>query len=173
MVKTPFCLFDLKTGVLCPRCQALIDSGKYSMLDFEISRALYNLENKGMTFLKNIEFEKSYLIRGYLFVVLKGKEEIERSTLHILERRVLNSISNKNILFVKVILDRGIKSIIEQLIFPAKLITINIKWFPDGSSLYTVRVSSIRRLRMNREILGELLKNLTRHEVEIISERSS
>ena len=168
-MKTPFCKFDLKTGVPCPKCQSLIDNGVYTKLDFEISRILYELEDN-FSFLKDAEYFKSIKEEDTLFIVIKVKRETPYFLIKRLERKVSKKL--KTNLYVKIVLWRGedIKSLIENLIRPARLTTITTVWFPDGSLQYNVRLTrrEIRRLPFPRNMLEKVLSKILGHGVEIV-----
>ncbi|RLE65118.1 MAG: hypothetical protein DRJ49_03240 [Thermoprotei archaeon] len=168
MVKTPFCQFDLRTGVLCYKCQKMIEEGKYSELDFEVARCLSELENKGYSLIKNMEFLKAYEKSGFL-IILMANGSIDRGDLAKLEKEVKTKLRAIRPRYVKMIIKRRTeRSIIEQIIQPARLLSLNIAWFPDGSSQYSIKVyPSVKRMYIPKGIVESILKEIFHREVII------
>ncbi|MDW8011079.1 MAG: hypothetical protein RMH84_05755, partial [Sulfolobales archaeon] len=61
----------MKSGVLCPRCEALVSSGAVTELDLEVMRVLLKAESTpDYRFLKDSEYVKSVNLGGVLVVQL-------------------------------------------------------------------------------------------------------
>jgi hypothetical protein len=45
-LKVPICIFDAKTGVLCPKCESRLKNGELSKSDVECSIKLIKLSHK-------------------------------------------------------------------------------------------------------------------------------
>ncbi|RLE79376.1 MAG: hypothetical protein DRJ51_06540 [Thermoprotei archaeon] len=171
MVKTPFCVFDLKTGVPCTKCQALIESGKYSMLDFEVSKTLYEIE-KGFPFLKDAEYVRSLEVSGILVIILRGIEEVYRSYIRHLEARIARALVYRRFKNIKVVLEKhDLRAMAEQLLSPARLISFTVVWFPDGSSEYVFRIrrSDFKRLPYPVNVLEKIIGSILQKPVKISS----
>lgn len=169
MVKTPFCQFDLRTGVLCYKCQRMIETGEYSELDFEVAKCLTELEKRGYSSIKNMEFLKAYEREGFL-IILMADGNMDRSSLIKLEREVKSRLKTRP-RYVRVIIKRGTeRSIIEQIVQPARLLSLNIAWFPDGSSQYNIKVyPSVKRMYIPKGVVESILKEIFHREVIIES----
>ncbi|RLE61629.1 MAG: hypothetical protein DRJ32_00880 [Thermoprotei archaeon] len=167
-VKTPICIFDAKTRILCAKCQKLYDEGKISDIDIEISHHLVLLENKYPQ-LKDVVFHKSYQVDNTIFMLITDSKEMSeklwRKIVRYLERKL-----ERNVKIVRKSSD--IKNIISQLIYPARILGLSIIWFPDGTSEYMVRVSrrDYNRLSKSISLIEKAIKHLTKHYIKIVAE---
>ncbi|MCG2892675.1 MAG: transcription elongation factor NusA, partial [Vulcanisaeta sp.] len=129
-MKIPFCTFCVKTRVFCNKCQSLLDSGEYSMLDVEVTDALLNIATGKMEeVLRNVEYVKSYEIGDLVIVVLKGVKALPRAVIQQIEHDLERAL-NKRVRIV----ERGvnINELATQLASPARILTISTSWLPDG-----------------------------------------
>ena len=170
MVKTPFCTFDLKTGVPCPKCQALIDEGRYSALDFEVARALLKIEEGGLARLREVEFERCLEAGDVLIVVLRGVQVRDRPFIHRLEVELGKEMGDRFRRVKVVERPANLKEFISQLVYPARVTSVNIYWYPDGSSEYMVGVSR-GKLPLPKDLIEEVAKKLVGKEVKIVISR--
>jgi len=168
LVKTPFCVFDLKTGVPCPKCQALIDEGKYTYLDFEVAKALLKVEESGLGKLKEVSFEGSFEVSGTLVVIVRGLGIRDRLLLHRLEGELAKEFKGKYRKVKVIERSSNLKELISQLVYPIRVTSVNIYWYPDGSSEYTVGVSK-GRLPLPKDLVEEIAKRIVGREVKIIT----
>ena len=70
----PFCNFCLQTGILCGKCQSLIDSGELTNVDITVAMELYKLEQR-YNELKDVTFFRAVEV-GSLIVVLVGERDL-------------------------------------------------------------------------------------------------
>lgn len=162
-MKKPFCDFCVRTRVLCPKCQGLIDSGEYSYLDVDIVDALMKLEKRYN--LSDVEYVKAYETDAFVVVVLRGFRKVPKGAQMQLERD-LSSLLNKN---VRIVEKGSVNEIIAQLVSPARLLTISTSWLPDGTSETIVKIPSreLRRLPVNPEKLQEILNRIIGSTIKI------
>jgi len=161
-LKTPFCNFDLKTGVLCPNCSQLIEKGAYTMLDFEISRIFLNME-KTYPFLEKAVYVKSIEVNGLLIIILRGISEAYRGLLRQVEHKISRLNLPRRYKNIRIIIDKGDpRFLVEQLVSPAHLVSYTVVWFPDGSSEYVFRVklSDMRRIPLPLQVLNNALSKI-------------
>lgn len=169
MAKIPFCEFCVKTRVLCQKCQSLIDSGRYSWLDVEVSDALLKVGRKMN--LSEVEYVKSYEVDDLLIVLLRNVKRIPRGAFMQLEKE-LSSILGRS---VKVVEHGSVNEVIAQLVSPAKLLTISTSWLPDGTTETVVKIPSreLRRLPIKPERLQAIISQISGAtvKVELVKER--
>jgi transcription antitermination factor NusA-like protein len=169
MVKIPFCEFCVKTRVLCQKCQSLIDSGRYSWLDVEVSEALLKVGRK--ISLAGVEYVKSYEVDDFIIILMRNTKKIPRGAFMQLEKE-LSSVLGKT---VRVVEHGNINEVIAQLVSPAKLLTISTSWLPDGTTETVVKIPSreLRRLPIKPEKLQAVISQIsgTNVKVELVKEK--
>ncbi len=166
MVKIPLDYVCVKSGVLCPRCQLLVDTGKVKKFEVEVMRALIELEESGSRYLRNAIYHKSFKEDDLLVVVMEFREKISHHEL----MKISRALASKLGLRVKVInKSNDLRQMAALLLYPARILGINTVWLPDGSTHYVIRVprSDQRILQNNKEIYERILSQIIGQEVEI------
>ncbi len=130
-MKTVLCSFCLKSGILCQKCSARLESGEISELDLKIARLLLSLEEKYPP-LQNVYFHRA-VEAGKTLAVIVGSGDVHRLLGYggrII--KALNEETGKNIR----ILEDGVneRKFLEDLFAPLCIMTINTIWLPDGST---------------------------------------
>ena len=150
----------VKTGLLCPRCQALVDSGQVSKDEIPVMKSLVELEeNQGQRLLKNAKYKKSIWLRRMLVIVLSlpnaGLPELKR-----LSRQLSDAMGTR----VQVVsFTRDVKMLAAQLVAPARVLGVNMVWLPDGTTQYVVRLS-----RFDQRVLPDKPEELEKALQEIL-----
>ena len=165
-MKIPLDYICVKSGILCPRCQFLVDSGQVKEFEVEVMRALIELEESSVKFLKDAEYHKSYREDNILVVVLSFKKKIPPHELGKLSR----ALSNKLNIRVKVVpKSKDVRQLATLVLHPARILGINTVWLPDGSTHYVIRVprSDFRIISHTREVYEKILSEIIGQEVEI------
>ncbi len=174
MVQIPLDYICVKSGVLCPRCQALVDSGAVGEHEVEVMRALIELEEKeGLSILKKATYHKTYIV-GDMYVVVMDLgigTSVPLFTRHarVLEQKLQERLGRR----VKVIPKANdVRGLAAFLLYPARVMGVNTLWLPDGSIEYVIRVSRrdqrflAGRKEEYEKILSELLGKRTRIRIE-------
>ncbi|MEM0361600.1 MAG: transcription elongation factor NusA [Sulfolobales archaeon] len=171
-MKIPLDQICVKSGVLCPRCQGLVDSRVVDPYEIDVMRALLELENESdFKFLKDATYYKAVKSGNFLVLLIQLPDS---STTPRLLSKLDKHLSE--LLGVKVrVVDKSsnnIKSIALQLVMPARVSGINTLWLPDGSTQYIVRIprSDSRYLPASKEVIEEVLTNLIGSSVRIRTE---
>jgi transcription antitermination factor NusA-like protein len=130
-VKTVLCSFCLKSGILCQKCSARLESGEISELDLKIARLLLSLEEKYPP-LQNVYFHRA-VEAGKTLAIIVGCGDVHRLLGYggrII--KALNEETGKNIR----VLEDGVdeRKFLEDLFAPLSIMTINTIWLPDGST---------------------------------------
>ena len=137
-MRVPICIFDAKTGVLCPKCESRLRNGELSKIDVEASIKLIKLSQK------NQEIDKLNLI---------GSQKIEDDYVLILKdsnvgyinsnEKLISSVEkefNAKVWFVEA--NSSIRRFLENLFFPIRILKTNMVWLPDGNQVTQVTIEN-------------------------------
>jgi hypothetical protein len=137
-LRLPICIFDAKTGVLCPKCESRLKNGELSKTDVESSIKLIKLSNK------NQDIDKLNLI---------GSQKIDEDYVLILKDSNVSHINsndklisliekefNGKVWFVEA--NSSVRKILENLFFPIRILKTNMIWLPDGNQVTQVTIES-------------------------------
>ncbi|RLG73353.1 MAG: transcription elongation factor NusA [Thermoprotei archaeon] len=163
--KLPLCTICVKSGLLCPRCQRLVERGDYDDIDIEIMKILLELEESKFTILKDVVYYKSYKADNMYVIVLSGNK-LSPYMLGKIAKKLSEKLEGK----VRIIEKTGsLRRMASQLLLPANVLGVNILWLPDGSWQSIVRVSKSdsKALPAEKEVLEEILTKLSGMEVRI------
>jgi hypothetical protein len=137
-LRLPICIFDAKTGVLCPKCESRLKNGELSKIDVESSIKLIKLSNK------NQDIDKLNLI---------GSQKIDEDYVLILKNSNVSHI-NSNVKLISLIekefngkvwfveANSSVRKILENLFFPIRILKTNMIWLPDGNQVTQVTIES-------------------------------
>lgn len=169
-MKIPLDMLCVKTGVLCPRCQSIVRTGSVREYEVDVMRELLDLEElTDFKFLKEMEYIRSVMGEGALVVMLQETKD------NMPDPRSLNklswTLSERLKTRVRIITNtRDLKEVVKQLVFPARITSVNTIWLPDGTVEYVVRVPKfeLRNLPFKRrEVIEDLLTQITGNVVRI------
>ncbi|MBL7119036.1 hypothetical protein ISS96_03405 [Candidatus Bathyarchaeota archaeon] len=155
-MKTPFCNFCLKSGILCSKCETLLRDGKVSELDVKVARILLDLEQK-YPILQEITLQKT-VETGSILAIVVGQGELQKVLAS--EGKLIREISDRTGKRIKLLEDGcDLRGFLEELFAPASILTINTVWLPDGSTETKVILSrrDARHLPSSVDILRELV----------------
>lgn len=157
---TKICSVDLKSGILCPKCEEKVKSGDVSELDLKVARFLLNLENKyhalqSVYLHKAIESDDTLVLlvnRGDVQKILSYGGKIPRELSEKIGKRKIRVLAY----------NEEPRRFLEELFAPASILTINTIWLPDGSTETKVVVTKkdARKLPVKTEVLKELAKKV-------------
>lgn len=160
-MRAPLDSVCLKSGVLCPRCRRVIESGAVSPKEIEVMQHLLELEeaDPGFRFLRDTNYVKSYEVDSLLLVILDVDAVVSAATLTKLSK-VLSERLNAKVRVIRNSQDP--KALVSQIIAPARMQGIDSVWTPDGDVHYVIRISKhdARLLPMRVEMLESLLSSM-------------
>jgi RNA-binding protein YhbY len=171
-VRIPLDHICVRSGVLCPRCQGLVDSRVVESYEVDVMRVLLDLEDKPeFKFLKDAVYHKTLKLADLLVITIQLPDSLTN-------QRLINKLDKQlsEVLGIKVrVIDKSvnnIRSIAFQLVTPARISGINTLWLPDGSVQYIVRIpkSDSRYLPASKEVIEEVLSTLVGSSVRIRTE---
>ncbi|MCD6324402.1 MAG: transcription elongation factor [Desulfurococcales archaeon] len=168
-MKIPLDYLCVKTGVLCPRCQRLVDTGVVGDYEVDVMRALLDLEERpDFKFLKTAKYVKTLRLDGMYVLILETKDpNLRPRDLGRLGRALSDKLRVRTRVINKV--GGDIRELAKQLMYPARVTGVNTLWLPDGSIEHIVRVpkADLRYLPMKTTSLEEILSQITGMNVRI------
>ena len=137
-MKVPICIFDAKTGVLCPKCESRLKNGELSKSDVECSIKLIKLSHKNQDIDKFNLISSQKIDEDYV-LILK-----DSNVSHINSNdKLINSVEkefNGKVWFVEA--NSSIRRFLENLFFPMRILKTNMIWLPDGNQVTQVTIES-------------------------------
>ena len=154
-MKTVLCNFCLKSGILCPKCQAKIKSGEVDEVDLRVARSLLSLE-KTYPSLQDVYFHKAVEVNDLLVVIVE-RGDMSRLLGH--RGKIVRTLGEETGKKIRV-LEHGVdyRKFLEDLFAPLSILTINTIWLPDGTT--ETRVILRRRGRRSPPIKVDALKEI-------------
>lgn len=138
LIYTPVCYFDLRSGILCPRCEAKLRSGEITKLDVEVARLLVNIESR-LPQLQKASFIRAVDAEEYVFIVV-GRGDLAKLNPIIGElRRILSDKLGKPVIIIENQTD--LRLLLEDLLSPLRIVGMNTVWIPDGTREIHIIVS--------------------------------
>ena len=137
-MKTPICSFDAKTGTLCSKCEDKLRSGHLTQADVECAVKLVKIAERDQE-INKFTMINAYHVNGDIVLVLQRSDLSALRSNVELSRKIEQQFENK-VWFVEA--EATDKRFLENLFFPARILTINLIWLPDGSKLTKVIVAA-------------------------------
>ncbi|HEX6562358.1 MAG TPA: hypothetical protein VFA15_04320 [Nitrososphaera sp.] len=164
-MKSPICPFDAKSGVLCARCDEKLHAGNITQDDVDAAVTLTRVANKSQdvdrfTLARGARVDEDYVL------VLRGPDVMSVRANPSLAERIEKEFGHKVHYVESETSERGL---VESLFHPARVISVNQFYLPDGnkvtkavvagrSSNQKVNVEKIQKIAMavkNMELLVE------------------
>ncbi len=165
-MKLPFCLFCVKSGVLCLKCQEKLEKEGFSELDLKLSQTLLELSKK-FSSLNDIVFHRVLNENNHVYVIVgKGGANILFS-----DRRIIKHIERSLKKKVKVIEKTDDKTQMIRELIPVKTLGINRVYYPGGLSFVKAIVKKKDYDKIERKIpkIVEIIEKLTGQKIVIES----
>ena len=141
-MKIPLDYVCVRSGLLCNRCQSLIDNGEVFDYEVQIIKILLELEETQFKELKDCIYHKAYKLDNLLILLVSSGQEMTQQKLIKIARILQEKLNMKVRVLEKT---NNIKSSAVQLLSPARVLGVNTVWMPDGSVQYVIRVSRTER----------------------------
>lgn len=130
-MKTPICTFDAKTGILCSKCETKLRLGHLTHADIEGAMKItkiaeHNQDVNKFTMISAAKVDDDFIL------ILRGSDIIVLRTNTSLSKKFEDEFQSK-VWFVEA--EATDRRFIENLFFPAKVLTVNLIWLPDGNKL--------------------------------------
>jgi transcription antitermination factor NusA-like protein len=143
-------LFDAKTGILCSKCDAKLNSGQLNQAAVFSSIKLAKLAEKDQEISK-FTLVGSHKVDDDYILFLRTSDIITiRSNPAIVQK--FAGEFNANIWFVEA--EGTDRRFMENLFYPRRVLNMNLIWLPDGNKLTRVVVNqeSLKRLSMPLDV---------------------
>ena len=169
--KLPICYFDARTGILCANCESRLQKGMISTADVEASKAVAHLADRipelGKATLKRaFEVNGSYVLEFERTDMgpLRANQDLHSELEGALKGKVWIVGAGGN--------DR---EFLEDVFFPARVLTVNTVWLPDGGKKTKVIVPARRSERRIGDFdkLREAVKQARGIELLVETEREA
>jgi transcription antitermination factor NusA-like protein len=164
-LKSPICSFDAKSGVLCSKCEAKLQSGGITPDDVDASIKLTKMADR------NSDINKFTLARGarvdgdFVLVLRSPDVSALRSNSGLADK--IESEFGQKVWFVES--EASDRRLVENLLHPVKVSSVNQFWLPDGSKLTkVVAAGSAQKSRVNIEKIQKIAKAV--RDIELLVE---
>jgi transcription antitermination factor NusA-like protein len=137
-LKTPICSFDAKTGTLCSKCEDRLRSGHLTQADVECAVKLVKIAERDQE-INKFTMINAYHVNGDIVLVLQRSDLSTLRSNVELSRKIQQQFQSK-VWFVEA--EATDRRFLENLFFPARILTINLIWLPDGNKLTKVIVAA-------------------------------
>ena len=139
-LKTPICSFDAKSGVLCAKCEERLRSKDLTQDEVHASIVLTRLAQRysevdKITLVTAFKVETDFVLvmRGSDLQLIRTHEAIRAETARQFGARVWMVES-----------DSSDRRFIESLLYPRRVLSVNLIWLPDGNKLTRAILDSNR-----------------------------
>jgi transcription antitermination factor NusA-like protein len=157
-LKTPICTFDAKTGILCAKCETKLRLGHLTHADIEGAMKItkiaeHNQDVNKFTMISAAKVDDDFIL------ILRGSDIIVLRTNTSLSKKFEDEFQSK-VWFVEA--EATDRRFIENLFFPAKVLTVNLVWLPDGNKLTKAIVTdgNHSELESNVEKIKKIAKEI-------------
>ena len=141
--KLPICNFDARTGILCGNCEARLRKHEISAADVEASKAIAQL-SEVVPELGKVTLKRAYGASGS-YVLELDQSDLPSIRSNPTVRTRLEDVLGGRVWFVAA--GSSDRRFLEDLLFPAKVVTVNTVWMPDGEKKTKVIVPGKRSER--------------------------
>ena len=139
-MKLPVCNFDAKTGILCANCEGRLRRGEITEADVKASRILVGLANGGSEFDK-FTLKRASNVNGSFMLELEEGDMVTLRANPDLRQKLEAAFGGQ---VWAVAADGDDRRFLEDVLFPAKILTVNTVWLPDGRKRTKVIVPARR-----------------------------
>ena len=157
-MKTPICTFDAKTGILCAKCETKLRLGHLTHADIEGAMKItkiaeHNQDVNKFTMISAAKVDDDFIL------ILRGSDIIVLRTNTTLSKKFQDEFGSK-VWFVEA--EATDRRFIENLFYPAKVLTVNLVWLPDGNKLTKVIIAggNHSELEFNIEKIKKIAKEI-------------
>ena len=154
-MKSPICAFDAKSGVLCSKCETKLSNGQISKDDVKASIILSRLAEKNPDINKFTLLRAAFLDNDVVLVLRPSDVAIARNV-EGLSRKIEDELNGRVWFLESESSDRGF---VETLLYPSRVLTVNLFWLPDGSKLTKVIVAgTAEKTKINVQKVSKIAK---------------
>jgi transcription antitermination factor NusA-like protein len=154
----PICSFDLKTGVLCPKCERKLQTGEITQLDIKVMQVLTEVE-KQLPPLSYTTYVKSVQHNGNVFIVFNDGDLNKLNPAQ--QAAVRKKVSEAMGFRVKLLENSKDPYVfIQKVLAPARIATINKIWLPDQTEETRIVLEDERSLKIDPAAVALLVDTI-------------
>jgi len=170
-IKLPICSFDAKTGILCSKCESKLKTGEISKADVEASKALIHLADR-FNELSKVTLKRSFESGGNYVLEFEPGDLVHLRSNPKLFQELDGAMKGKAWVVGAGGSDR---KFLEDIFYPAKVVTVNTVWLTDGGKRTKVIVPARRSERYigDFEKLRDMVKQARGIELLVETEREA
>lgn len=170
-IKLPICNFDAKTGILCAKCESKLRSGEITKADVEASKALIRLADS-YSELNRVALKRSFESGGNFVLEFEPGDLVRLRANPKLSQDLDVAMKGKAWVVGAGGSDR---KFLEDIFYPAKVVTVNTVWLTDGGKRTKVIVPARRSERYigDFEKLRDMVKQARGIELLVETEREA
>ncbi len=170
-VKLPICNFDAKTGILCNNCESRLLKGEITKADVDASKALIKIADS-VGELNNATLRRAFEAGGTYVLEFEQAELVALRSNPSVNSELEGALKGKVWMVGAGASDR---EFLEDVFFPARVLTVNTVWLPDGGKRTKVIVPEKRSERRigNFDKLRDAVKQARGIELLIETEREA
>jgi hypothetical protein len=170
-IKLPICAFDAKTGILCANCESKLRSGQITKADVEASKALIHVADR-IGELNKVTLRRSFESGGNYVL-----EFDQADLVHLRSNPALFSELDATLKGKVWVVGAGgsDRKFLEDVFYPAKVVTVNTVWLTDGGKRTKVIVPGRRSERYTGDFekLRDMVKQARGIELLVETEREA
>lgn len=167
-MKAPICKICINSEVLCSGCKSKLENKEIGQADIDLARALFKLSSRHPA-LERAEFKKTEDFKNLLLVTVpKGcaGQFIGKKGIFIKD---ISTMLNKKIKVIEETND--VKELIQQILFPARLLGVNVIYTQKNKETYKVRVPRVDKNKVaETEDLEEVFRLVLGGKTNIVFE---
>lgn len=142
-VRLPICNFDAKTGILCANCESRLRRGELSRAEVEASKAVVGMADR-VPELSKVTLKRAFEVDG-AYILEFDQQDIGVIRSNAAVYSALEGVLNGRVWIVGA--GGSDRKFLEDIFFPAKVLTVNTVWLPDGGKKTKVIVPARRSER--------------------------
>ena len=142
-VRLPICNFDAKTGMLCANCESRLRRGEISKADVEASKAVVGLVDR-IPELGRVTLKRAFEVGGTYVLEFEQQDLVPIRSNPSVYAELETVLKGKAWVVGAGGSDR---KFLEDIFFPARVLTVNTVWLPDGGKKTKVIVPARRSER--------------------------
>jgi transcription antitermination factor NusA-like protein len=142
-VKLPICNFDAKTGILCSNCEARLKRGEITKAEVEASKAVVGLIDRVPEFGK-VTLKRAFEVGGAYILEFEQQDVASIRSNPAAYSELEGALKGKVWIVGAGAPDRRF---LEDIFYPAKVLTVNTVWLQDGGKKTKVIVPARRSER--------------------------
>ena len=158
-VKAELCQFCLRSGILCSRCRAKVESGEVTRLDLEVARLLISIESE-YPLLQDVYFRGAVEADNVLAILVRRGDA---NKILSYGGKIIKFLENKTGKTVRILeYNSSERKFLEDLFAPLNVLTVNKIWLPDGSveTRVILRGKDRRRSLINVNAMKEIARKV-------------